>query len=600
MHTDRLRQFRPLLLLTALAAGPPAVAVESDDREAVLAARHAPFAEFAAEPAPVHPPARRSVGVQIERNETGLRLGDLSFPYLFEALYKRHSAAAAHILDRSADSAAGRDIPVYNIDDGFFDYPTAAFRAVAEAADVISLSQQARVTRAADAAFTAAGAPLASAEGVETLRALWAGTDVAVFHAIGNDPARARLAYPETNLNWIFNDLYVRVGLGHRRPDGTVAVDARSPAHAVSLLAEIPDYSFRLYSEPEAALARTERYLLANRAFYEAALIRAVAEGRESPFNLGLCRGRSGRDAPFDGRMLIDRPAFSQLSVEMSELFRAYSVCAVESLRDYYVRSGRDPAVAHSLRAIGGTSFSTPALAGLFLAAHERAPELGKHDLLAAMILSAAPAAVIAAGPESPEVAVRAAPNGRGIPSSDAGGFGLVTGAAFAAEVEALRAFRATRPGLKTIETDVGSEVVTFDADPGLRDGVREYMLPVRDAALFFRGVLVANFGDGNRAVPTTVEIVDPSGAIATVSPSRFRGGSNLTLAGTDAFFGAGVAGEWRVRVPAPHRLVAAGLAIEGVAAGPGSLIDAWLDSRGHHAHPAIELAAPHDPDPTL
>ncbi len=168
------------------------------------------------------------------------------------------------------------------------------------------------------------------------------------------------------------------------------------------------------------------------------------------------------------------------------------------------------------------------------------------------------------------------------------------------AEVSALRAFRSERPALSTRETDVSSEVVTFDGDPGIQDGVREYALRVREPALFFRGVLVASFGDGNRAVPVTVELVDPSGAVATLSPSRFRGGSRLTLAGTDAFFGGGVAGEWRVRVPAPYRLVAAGLAIEGVAAGPGSLIDAWLASRGLSSDRKIELAAPHDRDPRL
>ena len=71
-------------------------------------------------------------------------------------------------------------------------------------------------------------------------------------------------------------------------------------------------------------------------------------------------------------------------------------------------------------------------------------------------------------------------------------------------------------------------------------------------------------------------------------------------MAGTDAFFGVNAAGTWRVRVPEPFTLAAAGLSIEGVEAGPDSLIDRFLTESGHPAARDLEIAAPAMTEPQL
>ncbi len=540
-----------------------------------------------------HPPATRSVGVQIERNETGVRLGNLSFPFLFEALYKRHGEAAAYIFDRSADSVAGRDIPVFNLANGFFDFPTGEFRRVVEVADVISLSQTTVITRSAEGSFSGTSSQYASSAGIEVLRALWAGTDTAVFHAIGNDRADAAQTYPEANLNWIFNDLYVRVGRGSADADGTVRVDANSPPNAVTVIAEIPGYHYRLFSDPAEAFQRTYGYLERNRDFYENALIRAVAQNLVSPFNLGFCRGRTRYDAPFAGRDLLDRPTYAQISTPLSELFRAYSTCATETLRDRYASRGHEPTTAYNLRQIGGTSFSTPAAAGLFLALHETHPYLTKHDLLAALILAARPAASVAGADGAPDRPVAARRNGRGLPHSPEAGFGFVSATAFRAAAADLAALQAARPDLSTREQDTASAITVFDTEPAPDSaGRRSYPIEVPENPLFVRGVLVANFGNGNRDVPETVTLTDPQGGSVTLSPARYRSGSLLVLAGTDAFFGTPVAGTWQLTVPEGYRVEAAGLSIEGIAGGEQSLVDTFLETRGYPTTPRIAAAA--------
>lgn len=602
--TPRPFRLPAALLCAALAAG-PAAALEP-------AGRAAPEGTAAALPAlaglpgtdprayrahgtdsPLaHPPATRSVGVQIERNETGVRLGNLSFPFLFEALYKRHGEAAAYILDRSADSAAGRDIPVFNLSNGFFDFPTGAFRQVVERADVVSLSQTAPIRRTEAGAFAGAGAAYASSAGIEVLRALWAGTDTAVFHAIGNDRADAGLIYPEANLNWIFNDLYIRVGRGRITPDGQVQVHPNSPANAVSVIAEIPDYHYRLFSDPAEALERTYRYLERNRDFYESALIRAVSQNQVSPFNLGYCAGRSRFDAPFAGRDLLDRPTYAQISTPLPDLFRAYSTCAAETLRDRYASRGREPATAYNLHRIGGTSFATPAAAGLFLALHERHPGLGKHDLLAALILSARPAESVGGSPGTADRAIAPRRNGRGLPHTPEAGFGFVDAAGFEAAADRLATLAAARPDLATAEHDTVSEITRYATAPEPdAAGRRSYPIRVTENPLFVRGVLVMSFGDGNRDVPAEVTLTGPRGATVTLAPGRYEDGSLLVLAGTDAFFGTPAAGTWRLGVPEGYSVEAAGLSIEGVAGGPGSLIDTFLGQEGHPAADTLEIA---------
>ncbi len=566
-----------------------------------LVARHGDYLAEGGEPAVTFPAGDAVIGVQIERNELGLRLGDLTFPRLFEAFYKRHSEAAAFILDRTADIESRTDIPVYNVNDGFFDFPTGDFRAVVEAADVISLSQVSRIIREDGEAYSGRNSGYASSDGIEALRAFWAGTDTAVFHAVGNDAASLDQAYPETNLNWIFNDLYVRVGTGRARADGTVAVDADSPPHAVTVLTEIPEYRYRLFTDPDAAYRRTYDYLENNRDFYETALLRAVAKGGPGPFNLGFCRGRGEVELPFEGREILDRPTWSQAVSPLSDIFRAYSACAREALASYYDRRDRDPARTYDLRAIGGTSFSAPRAAGLFLAALQRHPELGKHDLLAAMIVSASPAAIVEAGEHGAERPVANARNGRGLLRSRAAGFGLVTAEGFAREAEALAEFRRGRPRLRTVERDTVSEIAVWrDAAPEPVAGFREYPIRVADDGVFMRGVLVMSFGDANKAVPAEITLVDPMGGEAVLSPSRHMAGSRLVMAGTDAFFGVHGAGTWRVRVPEPFTLAAAGLSIEGVAAGPDSLIDRFLDESGHPAARELQIAAPAALEPRL
>ncbi len=539
-----------------------------------------------------HPPATRSVGVQIERNETGVRLGNLSFPFLFEALYKRHGEAAAYIFDRTADSTAGRDIPVFNLSNGFFDFPTGEFRRIVEVADVISLSQTSSIARTAEGAFSGTASQFASSAGIDVLRGLWAGSDTAVFHAIGNDRADAAQAYPEANLNWIFNDLYVRVGRGSAGPDGTVRVNANSPPNAVTVIAEIPGYHYRLFSDPSEAFERTYRFLEHNRDFYESALIRAVSQNLVSPFNLGFCRGRTRYDAPFAGRDLLDQPTYAQISTPLSELFRAYSTCATETLRDRYASRGHEPTTAYNLRHIGGTSFSTPAAAGLFLALHETHPGLTKHDLLAALILSARPAGSVAGTEGAPDRAVAPRRNGRGLRHSPEAGFGFVSAEAFATTAAELAALQEARPDLATREEDTISAMTAFDTDPEPdAAGRRSYPIEITDNPLFVRGVLVANFGNGNRDVPEAVTLTDPHGGTVTLAPARYRTGSLLVLAGTDAFFGTPVAGTWRLTVPEGYRIEAASLSIEGIAGGPQSLVDTFLETRGYPAAPRIEVA---------
>lgn len=589
-----------LLTISPFAADaetPPAFAGASD----VLTARHGDYLAQGGEPPVTFPAGGRVTGVQIERNELSLRLGALTFPNLFEALYKRHGEAAAFIFDRTADIESRTDIPVYNLSDGFFDFPTGDFRRVIEAVDVISLSQVSAIAREDGAAFSGTASRHASSDGIEALRALWADTDTAVFHAIGNDAAALDQSYPETNLNWIFNDLYVRVGTGHARSDGSVAVDAKSPPHAVTLLTEIPEYRYRLFTEPDTAYQNTYTYLEDNRAFYETALLRAVADGGTSPFNLGFCRGRTETDHPFEGREILDRPTFRQAFSPLSEIFRAFSACARETLASYYATRGRDPALSHDLRAVGGTSFSTPRAAGLFLAALQRHPDLGKHDLLAAMILSARPADVIADARGEADTPVAKTRNGRGLPRSRAGGFGLVTAEAFAREAQAIAALGRGHPALHTTERDTVSEIAIWrDAAPEPVAGSREYEVRVADDLLFMRGVLVMSFGDGNEKVPADITLIDPRGGEARLSPARYKRGSRLVMAGTDAFFGVNGAGTWRVRVPEPHTLAAAGLSIEGVEAGPDSLIDRFLTEAGHPAALELEIAAPAGAEPKL
>ncbi len=601
-HDNRTARAAALALFALLpcvvhAETPPAFTGTVD----LLAARHGDYLAKGDEPPVAFSDTGRVTGVQIERNETGLRLGALTFPNLFEALYKRHGEAAAFIFDRTADIESRADIPVYNVTDGFFDFPTGDFRRLIEAADVISLSQVSGIDREEGGAFSGNASRHASSDGIEALRALWAGTDTAVFHAIGNDAAALDRSYPETNLNWIFNDLYVRVGTGHARPDGSVAVDANSPANAVTLLTEIPNVRYRLFTEPETAYRRTYAYLERNRAFYETALLRAVADGGTSPFNLGQCRGRTEADRPFEGRELLDGPTFQQAAAPLSDLFRAYSACARETLASYYARRDRDPARSHDLRAVGGTSFSTPRAAGLFLAALQRHPELGKHDILAAMILSARPADVVAGAGGAADAPVTATRNGRGLVRSRAAGFGLVTADDFASKVEALAALRRDRPALQTTERDTVSDIATWrDAAPEPVGGFREYQVRVTDETLFMRGVLVMSFGGGNERVPADITLIDPQGGEAALSPARYKRGSRLVMAGTDAFFGVNAAGTWRVRVPEPFTLAAAGLSIEGVEAGPDSLIDRFLTGSGHPAARDLEIAAPAMTEPKL
>ncbi len=589
------------LLVSASAPSLAETRPDFDSAVDLLTARHGDYLAAGSEPEAEFPAGHRVIGVQIERNELGLRLGGLSFPNLFEALYKRHGEAAAFILNRTADVRSETDIPVYNVTDGFFDFPTGDFRRIVEAADVVSLSQIAKITRGENGAFTGATSSYATSDGIETLRGLWAGTDTMVFHAIGNDAAAAQQDYPESNLNWIFNDLYVRVGTGHARPDGSIAVDANSPPHAVTVLTEIPEYHYRLFTEPQSAFDRTYSYLERNRSFYESALIRAITAGAFSPFNLGYCRGKSEAELPFEGRDLLDRPTFEQASAPLSEIFRAYSTCASETLESYYAARNRDPAQAYNLRAIGGTSFSAPEAAGMFLAALERHPELGKHDLLTAMILSARPADAIAAADGGTDSPVTNRANGRGLFRSRAAGFGYVDWDGFAARAEAISALKRARPALTTTERDISSDVAVYRGTeyPPLH-GMRSYPIEVDDDSLFTRGVLILSFGDRNRNIPAEITLVDPQGGETILSPSRYSGGSGLVMAGTDAFFGVHSAGTWHLRVPEAFSVTAAALSIEGVEAGPDSLIERFLTDQGYPAAGDVQIAAPLVSEPNL
>ena len=407
----------------------------------------------------------------------------------------------------------------------------------------------------------------------------------------------------QINTHTMYNDTHINMGYGRELANGEMIVSGETPAGGISVIARSDNpegYEYYTHRAPGVGADKLREVLdnaNAKSAIREQ-LENAPADQPQQVLNFGPAfpdKNTPEQLQQFEGGEMLAKTPGEILAMEDG----------VEKLIEAHIRATRDfTQHRHDVREdIGpdtafadyGPRIAQAEVAGTIGGMLEKHPSLNEHDITAALRITAeADEAQKVANMKNGDYSnfheaksaadfdnvekLEYTDNGRGLKYNDhEGGFGMMNGDKMDALLGRMAEMQAQNPDLATTERDVASQKNYFQQKDLPEDAnAREYQIEMESNAVFMRGVIEMDFGNNNTDVPEQIEIISPDGGSITVSPSMVKGGSELSQAATDGFFGNHTEGEWTIRVPEGHELESAQIKVEGVE--PGGLIDKTLN----------------------